>query len=87
MNLIEKIRNSIESTIATKDEDALIGLGVIFELLWINSTNQDEYLNIIEKSPYRVEPGCKYYGKCGGCNMMHISPDYQRELRKNKCPK
>ena len=44
----KKIKDSIETTINTKDEDALIGLGVIFELLWINSPNQDEYLKIIE---------------------------------------
>ncbi len=41
-----------------------------------------EIVNIIEPSKYRVEPACKYYGKCGGCNMMHIAPEYQRELRK-----
>ena len=41
-----------------------------------------EIVNIIEPSEYRVEPDCKYYGKCGGCNMMHIAPEYQRELRK-----
>ena len=32
----EKIRDSIETTIKFKDEDALIGLGVLFELLWNN---------------------------------------------------
>ena len=38
---IEKIRDSIETTINTRDEDALIGLGVLFELLW-NKLTQDE---------------------------------------------
>ena len=37
---------------------------------------------IIKKSPYRVEPDCEYYENCGGCNMMHIDPSYQKELRK-----
>jgi small acid-soluble spore protein I (minor) len=37
----EKIRNSIETTIKEKDEDALIGLGVLFELLW-NKLNKEE---------------------------------------------
>lgn len=41
-----------------------------------------EITKIIKPSPYRVEPKCKYYGKCGGCNMMHIDPKYQVELRK-----
>lgn len=38
---IEKIRDSIETTINSRDEDALIGLGVLFELLW-NSLNNEE---------------------------------------------
>ena len=37
----EKIRDSIETTIKFKDEDALIGLGVLFELLW-NELNDEE---------------------------------------------
>ncbi len=37
---------------------------------------------ILEASKYRVQPACPYYQKCGGCNMMHIEPAYQRELRK-----
>ena len=38
---IEKIRDSIETTINERDEDALIGLGVLFELLW-NKLSQEE---------------------------------------------
>lgn len=34
----EKIKDSIETTIKFKDEDALIGLGVLFELLWTSLT-------------------------------------------------
>ena len=36
---------------------------------------------IIEPSPYRTEPFCRHYGTCGGCNMQHISEEFQRELR------
>lgn len=39
---------------------------------------------IIEKSPYRVEPKCPVYGKCGACSLMHLdyekSLEYKREL-------
>lgn len=38
----EKIRDSIETTIKLKDEDALIGLGVLFELLWNNMTEDEK---------------------------------------------
>ena len=49
---IEKIKDSIESTIKFKDKDALIGLGVFFEIIW-NKLNEEEknyYLKIINES-------------------------------------
>ena len=48
----EKIRDSIETTINFKDEDALIGLGVLFELLWNNSSDEEKnnYLKLINTS-------------------------------------
>lgn len=42
----EKIRDSIETTIKFKDEDALIGLGVLFELLWENLDEEEKRKNI-----------------------------------------
>ena len=47
-----------------------------------NDYDNAEILEIIEPSPHRVTPACKYYGNCGGCNMMHISTDFQRQIRK-----
>lgn len=52
----------------------------------ITETKKDydvaKIINILEPSPKRVEPVCQYYQKCGGCNLMHIDYDYQKELRK-----
>jgi 23S rRNA (uracil1939-C5)-methyltransferase len=39
---------------------------------------QAELLEISEPSPVRVEPVCKFYGTCGGCNLQHIN--YQSQL-------
>lgn len=49
---IEKIKNSIETTINERDEDALIGLGVLFELLWtkLNQEEKEQSLNNIRES-------------------------------------
>lgn len=49
---VEKIRDSIETTISSKDEDALIGLGVLFELLWkkLNDEEKERSLDNIRKS-------------------------------------
>ena len=35
----EEIANSINMSIESKAEDPLVGLGVLFELMWKNSTN------------------------------------------------
>ena len=47
-----------------------------------NDYDNAEIIKIIEPSVHRKNPECKYYGSCGGCNMMHILSDFQRELRK-----
>lgn len=47
----EEIKTSIEESIASKDDDTLIGLGVMFELAWNNSTDnqKQEILENIKK--------------------------------------
>ena len=49
---IEKIKDSIETTINERNEDALIGLGVLFELLWkkLNHEEKEKSLNNIRES-------------------------------------
>ncbi|MFZ9750897.1 MAG: TRAM domain-containing protein, partial [Candidatus Nanopelagicales bacterium] len=37
-------------------------------------------LNIIEPSPLRIEPACKYYGICGGCDWQHIDLAEQKRM-------
>ncbi len=37
---VSGLRNAIESSIASKDEDPLIGMGVLLELLWNNSDEE-----------------------------------------------
>ena len=39
-------------------------------------------LNIIKSSPYRIEPKCEYFGKCGGCQLQHI--EYKEQLKYKK---
>ncbi len=39
-------------------------------------------VEILEKSPHRVEPICPLYEKCGGCNLMHIDYEEQKNLKK-----
>ena len=48
----EKIRDSIDTTIKFRDEDALIGLGVLFELIWNKASDdeKDNYIKMISES-------------------------------------
>lgn len=39
---IEEIKSSIEESIESHEDDPLIGLGVLFELLWNNSNNEEK---------------------------------------------
>ena len=34
---------------------------------------------VLEPSPRRVEPACSLYGRCGGCDLMHL--DYPAQVR------
>ena len=36
---------------------------------------------IIEPSPHRIEPACKYFGSCGGCHFQHIPYNLQIQLK------
>ncbi len=38
----EEIKSSIEESISSRDDDTLIGLGVLFELVWKSSTEEDK---------------------------------------------
>lgn len=58
---------------AMKDEKVKI---IIVKVL--SSHAYGKLVEIIEKSPYRVESDCTTYKRCGGCNLRHI--DYEETL-------
>ncbi|MBP5519346.1 MAG: class I SAM-dependent RNA methyltransferase [Treponema sp.] len=68
-------------------KNVFIPYAIPSEKLEVNITNQNkdyddaEIVEILEPSKHRVIPPCRYYGKCGGCNMMHIESSYQKQLR------
>ena len=38
-------------------------------------------IEIINPSPFRKDPDCKYFNKCGGCNLLHLNYDKQLDLK------
>lgn len=47
---VEELKESIEESVNSSDEVVLPGLGVLFEILWKNTTNQEEILSIIHNN-------------------------------------
>ena len=39
---------------------------------------------VLEPSPHRVEPVCPHFGKCGGCDFMHMDYAYETELKRQR---
>lgn len=58
----------------------LCGEKVVFKVLKIKGNiGFGKPVEILEKSPYRTQPLCPVYQKCGGCQFQHT--DYQNELK------
>ncbi|MBR5490678.1 MAG: 23S rRNA (uracil(1939)-C(5))-methyltransferase RlmD [Oscillospiraceae bacterium] len=36
---------------------------------------------LLSPSPYRIEPDCPHYKKCGGCSLRHVSYDGEMEFK------
>jgi len=47
-----------------------------------NNYSEGSLIAVLSPSPERVEPLCKYYGICGGCQYQHMSIDLQRHWKK-----
>lgn len=43
-----------------------------------------EVVEILTPSPSRVTPPCLYFGKCGGCSLMHMTYEEQLKFKTNK---
>ncbi|MEW6238748.1 MAG: hypothetical protein AB1656_25460, partial [Candidatus Omnitrophota bacterium] len=44
---------------------------------------QGELTRLLEASPYRVEPDCHHFGRCGGCAWQHIEYVHQLRLKQD----
>ena len=40
--------------------------------------------DILIEDKKRIKPVCPFYEKCGGCNFLHTTYDFEKEFKKNK---
>lgn len=45
--------------------------------------SEAEIKRVKKKSPHRVKPPCPLYGKCGGCQMQHMSYEEQLKVKRS----
>lgn len=38
-------------------------------------------LTLLEAGPERIDPGCGLFTHCGGCQLRHLSPSFQRQIK------
>jgi tRNA/tmRNA/rRNA uracil-C5-methylase (TrmA/RlmC/RlmD family) len=41
-------------------------------------------MQLLKRSPERVEPQCRYFGDCGGCQYQHIAYSTQLEIKRKQ---
>ena len=46
-------------------------------------TLQARVLRLVERGPGRVEPACPFVEECGGCDLMHLSAEAQRDAHRS----
>lgn len=54
--------------------------------IWKNEANcsHADLIRVIEPSPHRVEPKCRLFGECGGCQYQHLTYSEQLKWKRNQ---
>ena len=40
-----------------------------------------ELVEVLHRAPTRIEPGCEYFGRCGGCQYQHATYEEQLKIK------
>ncbi|NLY66214.1 MAG: 23S rRNA (uracil(1939)-C(5))-methyltransferase RlmD [Tissierellia bacterium] len=65
-------------------EGCTLGDKVLFEITKLKKNyGLGQTIEILERSPYRVDSKCEHLGTCGGCELHNLKYDKQMELKRN----
>ncbi|MCE5090960.1 23S rRNA (uracil(1939)-C(5))-methyltransferase RlmD [Staphylococcus devriesei] len=65
--------------------NALIDEDIEFKIIKVKKNFAiGKLMNVIKESENRVEPPCKYYWKCGGCQLQHMTYEAQLAMKKEQ---
>lgn len=66
-------------------KDAIIGDKILAKVMKMKkSYGYARLMEILEPSPYRVQPKCEFHRQCGGCQMQVLDYKKQLEFKENK---
>ena len=58
---------------------------VTMELVYHAKDTGAKLCEVLEPSKERVAPACRQFGRCGGCQLLHMSRTAQREYKQKVC--
>lgn len=65
--------------------NALIDEDIEFKVIKVKKNFAiGKLMNVLKESENRVEPPCKYYWKCGGCQLQHMTYEAQLAMKKEQ---
>ncbi|MCI2948556.1 23S rRNA (uracil(1939)-C(5))-methyltransferase RlmD [Staphylococcus caledonicus] len=65
--------------------NALINEDIEFKVIKVKKNFAiGKLMNVLKESENRVEPPCKYYWKCGGCQLQHMTYEAQLAMKKEQ---
>lgn len=64
--------------------NAIINEKVKVKILKVTTSHAfGKIIQVIEKSPNRIEPDCQTYSRCGGCSLRHINYEITLKMKEN----
>ncbi len=85
---IESLSNSGDGVGRIENKVVFVPYACPEDILWVEITQDKKtffkakIIEQIKPSPFRVDPPCRFFGECGGCDWQHIQYEVQLDWKK-----